>query len=235
MSQVSNLDPYRELGISPQAEPEVIEGAYRALARKYHPDVNPQGAERMKRINAAHDLLRDPEQRRAYDRSRGKQQGPAEARSSSPPPRPHGKRPSPPPPPPQEPKCGGCGIQVKPEAELCSGCHAGQLRRRLRTAAILFAVPLAPLTVLLHSLPAAVITAYLLAAIPSGGRCLSRIKASSYGAMLPKPPADPGAQPGYLIKLGLLIAALGLIGAPVELAQSAWELHQIRKQRETTK
>jgi curved DNA-binding protein CbpA len=50
--------PFQVLGISPDAEPEVILAAYRALARKYHPDVNPgvppeQLNARMKQINWA--------------------------------------------------------------------------------------------------------------------------------------------------------------------------------------
>ena len=62
---------YDYLQVSPQAEPEIIEAAYRRLAKKYHPDVF-QGdkafaEEQMKRINAAYQVLRDPDARRAYD------------------------------------------------------------------------------------------------------------------------------------------------------------------------
>lgn len=61
-------DYYEVLQVHPSAEPEVIEAAYKKLAQKYHPDVsnNPAAAERMKKINIAHDILGDPEQRRKY-------------------------------------------------------------------------------------------------------------------------------------------------------------------------
>ena len=66
-------DYYRILQVDPDAEPEVIHAAYRRLASKYHPDVNPEpeAAERMAEINAAYGVLKDPEQRAAYDRARG--------------------------------------------------------------------------------------------------------------------------------------------------------------------
>ena len=61
-------DYYEVLQVHPSAEPEVIDAAYKKLAQKYHPDVsnNPAAAERMKKINVAHDILGDPEQRRKY-------------------------------------------------------------------------------------------------------------------------------------------------------------------------
>ena len=55
------MDPYRELGVSPEASDDEIKSAYRALAKKYHPDANPQeenAAEKMNRINAAYAMLR---------------------------------------------------------------------------------------------------------------------------------------------------------------------------------
>jgi hypothetical protein len=62
---MAEQSPFEVLGISPDAEPEVIQAAYRALARKYHPDVN-QGVPpeqlnaRMARINwAKQELERD--------------------------------------------------------------------------------------------------------------------------------------------------------------------------------
>ena len=65
-------DYYRILQVHYLAEPEVIESAYRRLAKKYHPDVNrTAGAElRMKKINEAYDTLRDNIKRRAYDAER---------------------------------------------------------------------------------------------------------------------------------------------------------------------
>lgn len=66
------LDPYKTLQVDPEADPEVIQAAYRRLARKYHPDVmsGPEAAKRMVAINRAWALLEDPEARTAYDRER---------------------------------------------------------------------------------------------------------------------------------------------------------------------
>lgn len=69
----SNQDLYAELQVDPAADPEVIEAAYRRLVKKHHPDLNGgrlEASERMKRLNAAYDVLRDPERRHAYDRVR---------------------------------------------------------------------------------------------------------------------------------------------------------------------
>ena len=58
-------DPYRILQVSPNADLEAIHAAYRRLARRYHPDLNPQpeAAERMRAINAAYGVLSDPARR----------------------------------------------------------------------------------------------------------------------------------------------------------------------------
>src|SRR6266536_2808601 len=60
---------YDILQVSPTAETEIIEAAYRRLARKYHPDVNHRATSgrRMTEINAAYEVLRDPQRRTAYD------------------------------------------------------------------------------------------------------------------------------------------------------------------------
>lgn len=71
-------DYYRILQLDPSAEPEVIEAAYKKLASRYHPDVNPSvdAGNRMRDINEAHDVLSDPVRRRDYDlRSRFSQSG----------------------------------------------------------------------------------------------------------------------------------------------------------------
>lgn len=61
-------DYYRILQVHFLAEPEVIESAYKRLAKKYHPDVNnTTGDSRMKKINEAYETLRDPEKRKNYD------------------------------------------------------------------------------------------------------------------------------------------------------------------------
>jgi curved DNA-binding protein CbpA len=64
-------DPYETLGVRRSDDTATIRKAYRKLAKKHHPDLNPgnpQAAERFKQINAAHDLLSDPERRARYDR-----------------------------------------------------------------------------------------------------------------------------------------------------------------------
>jgi len=67
-------DPYRILQVDPEAEDEVIQAAYRRLARKYHPDVatGAEAAARMSAINAAWALIGKPERRAAYDAERGR-------------------------------------------------------------------------------------------------------------------------------------------------------------------
>ena len=62
-------DHYETLGISRSASQDDIQQAYRALARKWHPDVNQatDAEDRFKQISEAHDVLSDPEQRRKYD------------------------------------------------------------------------------------------------------------------------------------------------------------------------
>lgn len=69
----SEPDYYKILQVSPDAEQEVIEAAYRHLARKYHPDVNksPHATERMRLINEAFETLGDPHKRTEYDARRG--------------------------------------------------------------------------------------------------------------------------------------------------------------------
>jgi molecular chaperone DnaJ len=63
-------DLYKVLGVSKKASDEEIKKAYRKLARKYHPDRNPDdpvAEEKFKEISAAHDTLADPEKRKEYD------------------------------------------------------------------------------------------------------------------------------------------------------------------------
>jgi len=69
---VSVPDPYKILQVDPEAEDEVIEAAYKRLARKYHPDVaaGPDAQERMVQINQAWEMLQDPVRRAAVDRER---------------------------------------------------------------------------------------------------------------------------------------------------------------------
>jgi curved DNA-binding protein CbpA len=66
------IDPYKVLQVDPEAEDEVIQAAYRRLARKYHPDLaaTAEAATRMAAINAAWELIGDPAARRDFDRAR---------------------------------------------------------------------------------------------------------------------------------------------------------------------
>jgi molecular chaperone DnaJ len=67
-------DYYATLGVDKKATPEEIKKAYRKLARRYHPDRNPddkQAEARFKEISQAHDVLSDPEKRKQYDSGSG--------------------------------------------------------------------------------------------------------------------------------------------------------------------
>lgn len=105
------FDPYKVLQVDPEAEDEVIEAAYRRLARKYHPDVAP-GAEaqaRMVALNRAWEMLSEPGRRAQVDRARAAA-GRRDAWSS---------------PPPKAPGTGGAGDGAAREPEWRARSGAG--------------------------------------------------------------------------------------------------------------
>jgi curved DNA-binding protein len=65
------INHYATLGLDRRCPPAQIRAAYRALARQHHPDLNPNSpaaVARTQELNAAHEILNDPELRAAYDR-----------------------------------------------------------------------------------------------------------------------------------------------------------------------
>lgn len=69
--QALDNDPYNILGVAKNASQEEITKAYRTLAKKLHPDLNPgnkECEEKFKQASAAYDLIGDPDKRRRYDK-----------------------------------------------------------------------------------------------------------------------------------------------------------------------
>ena len=70
-SRLIMADYYEALDVSKGADEKEIRQAFRRLARKYHPDLNPgdkRAEDRFKRINEAYEVLSDPDTRKKYDR-----------------------------------------------------------------------------------------------------------------------------------------------------------------------
>jgi len=66
-----SVDPYQVLGVKREASQEEIQKAYRKLAKKLHPDLNPgnkEAEEKFKEVSAAYDLLSDADKRARFDR-----------------------------------------------------------------------------------------------------------------------------------------------------------------------
>jgi DnaJ-class molecular chaperone len=86
-------DPYQELGVSRAASADDIRKAFRKLAKKHHPDVNPgdkAAEEKFKRVSGAFDLLGDPDKRRKFDAGEIDADGREAARAQGPGPFGHG-------------------------------------------------------------------------------------------------------------------------------------------------
>ncbi|MFW6202395.1 MAG: DnaJ domain-containing protein, partial [Gemmatimonadota bacterium] len=73
MAGASTKDYYEVLGVGEAASAEEIKRAYRRLAKRYHPDANPDdptAGERFKEVGEAYAVLSDPEKRKRYDQMR---------------------------------------------------------------------------------------------------------------------------------------------------------------------
>lgn len=227
----THIDPYEVLGVSPAAEPEAVQAAYRALARKYHPDRNPAGEARMKALTEAFAILSDPARRAEYDgrRTRPESASPADstarATATSGAPAAATRR------------CRVCGDpggdELRRRHGRCHRCRAVQLERRLALTVGLWLVALAlwhfgagspPLLAMLLAYPPAAFPTTLRAAAWVGDRVLLLFIAS----WVPRGHSWWIATLLWAIR-GLVLWAVGLVICPIEMLLGAtWLVSQVR-------
>jgi curved DNA-binding protein CbpA len=70
-------DLYADLGLARDASPDDIKKAYRSLAQKLHPDKDGGDKDKFQRVQAAYDILSDPEKRQRYDTTGKTKEGPS--------------------------------------------------------------------------------------------------------------------------------------------------------------
>jgi hypothetical protein len=244
-------DAYRVLQVDPSAEPEVIEAAYKRLARKYHPDLNadPRAAERMKELSAAYDVLRDRDRRAEYDRRRGgwrrwwrdrterrsgartpgKVGAEAAAECDVPCCWLHAARPA-------VDSCSVCGANLCRACALpfrppgCAACVLLRARRVQRRAAlgagsfgVTFVTALVAVAPWEAQLAGALPIAYLVAATTLGIMVMTR---GMWRSGWRDEPRDGGLGVAFLVWIGMLI---GWLGAPVLLGKLALDLRRARQ------